>query len=55
MAAMSPEARVALSVRLAEAATRVLCAVRGLPRADAVALARSVRGRGRRASQSNSG
>jgi len=55
IAALSPEARVALSLRLAEAAIGVLCAAQGLSRAEATRLARSIRSRGRRASASASG
>jgi hypothetical protein len=55
MAALSPEARIALSLRLAERALGVLCAARGLSRAEAAALARSLRSRGRRPSASASG
>ncbi|HET8540998.1 MAG TPA: hypothetical protein VFL83_14085 [Anaeromyxobacter sp.] len=55
LAALSPGERIALSVRLAEAAIEVLRAARGLSRGDAVALARRVRRSGRRASASASG
>jgi len=55
VAALSPEARVALSLRLGEMATEILRATRELPRAQAVQLARSLRSRGRRRSGSASG
>ncbi len=55
MAALSPARRVALSLRLAETAQRVLCAAQGLERDEAVKLARAIRHRGRRASGSASG
>lgn len=52
MAALSPEARIALSLRIAESSIEVLRAARGLTRAEAVALARTTRSRGRRPSRS---
>jgi hypothetical protein len=55
VAALSPEERVALSLRLASAAADVLCAARGLTRPEAAALARRVRAQGRRPSRSASG
>ena len=55
MAALSPEARIALSLRLGETGLDVLRAARGLSRAEAVDLARTLRQRGRRASVSASG
>lgn len=54
IAALSPEQRVALSLRLGETAACVLCAAQGLERDEAVKLARGVRSRGRRASGSAS-
>lgn len=54
-AALSPEARIALAIRLAETGIDLLCAARGLSRADAVALARGLRHRGRRPSAAASG
>ncbi len=48
MAALSPEARVALSLRLGEEALAILCAARGLARTEARALAHSLRSAGRR-------
>ncbi len=50
IAALSPEARVALSLRLGQSALRVLCAARGVSPAEAAALARAIRSRGRRSS-----
>jgi len=55
MGALSPEQRVALSLRLGEAGVRVLCAARGVSREEAVKLARALRSRGRRASGSAAG
>jgi hypothetical protein len=55
LAALSPEERVALSLRLAAAAAEVLCAARGLTRAEAAALSRRVRAQGRRPSVAASG
>ncbi len=55
MMALSPEERIALSLRLAEQAAGVLCAAQALSRAQARALVRRVRSAGRRASTSASG
>lgn len=49
IAALSPEQRVTLSLRLGETATQVLRAAQGLSHAEAVKLVRAIRSRGRRA------
>jgi len=54
MAALSPEERVALSLRLGEQGMALLCAAQGLTRAEAGRLARAQRNRGRRPSRANS-
>jgi hypothetical protein len=54
LAALAPEARVALSLRLGDAATEILCAARGISREEAAALTRAVRSRGRRPSRAAS-
>jgi hypothetical protein len=50
MAALSPEERIGLSLRLGESAIEVLCAAQGLTRAEALALVQRIRSEGRRAS-----
>lgn len=55
MAALSPEERVVLSLRLGEQGMALLCAAQGLTRAEAGRLARTQRNRGRRPFRANSG
>lgn len=55
IASLSPEARVALSLRLGEEALALLRAARGMSRAEARALARSLRSADRRRSAPGAG